>query len=474
MSKWLLRSFYLLALLALVGSMPLAMRIYEPIEKNNKALQALDQKQYDRAIEYLSEARQAKPDDNVIRHNLAVAYNAKAIELEQKGREDEALTCYERALELEPDNRVMLRNLVATLNNMAVSRSKSRQFLDAQRFFEHAGKWLDELKDDEMAQSVRTNYAGLLTVWAAELLKANNTKAAAETFRQALALNPKNAVAMIYLGDIAYDVNDYETAKSFYSAARPLDKDNNAYLDSRLAMIAKEEKVENLFRETMDRKGHFRVQFVPYSEGVAIQDVLAMLDDAHDTLAQTLGLTPTRSVNVKIYRAEDFYRVSALPDWASGIYDGKMRLKVEDMQNTPAQVRDLLFHEYTHALLAMNIRQQVPAWFHEGLAQLMEPQFAQSEREQKRVRAALTDGKLTFQALRESFRDFHTKAEAEQAYLLSKYFLASLRQRYGAAKLREWLARMANDDKFEDAFEKVYGLPLQKAQDQWIAAQVGD
>ncbi|MGC8742138.1 MAG: tetratricopeptide repeat protein [Candidatus Sumerlaeaceae bacterium] len=474
MSKWLLHGLYVVLLVAAVASLPYAMRMYEPIQKNNIAIQALEQKQYDRAIEYLSQARDAKPDDPVIRHNLAVAFNSKALDLEQQGKEAEAIAFYERALAIEPDNAIVVRNLVATLNNLGVAHSKSQEFLKAQQFFEQAAKWLNKLQDESIGQSIRSNYAGLLTVWGSELLKANKLDSAAETFRQALALNPKNAVAMIYLGDIAYDINDYATAKQFYSAARNLAKEHGDYLDSRLSMIEKESKVEDQLREIRDRLGRFRVQYVPYSAGVSIQDVLAMLDDAHDTLSQTLGLRPTRSVNVKIYHADDFYRISALPGWATGIYDGKMRLKAEDMQNTPAQVRDLLFHEYTHALLAMNIRQALPAWFHEGLAQLMEPQFSQNEREQKRMRAVLANGDLTFEALRDSFRDFRSKAEAEQAYLLSKYFLAALRQRYSAEKLRQWLARMAanSEEDFDTAFEKVYGIALKKVQERWIAEQV--
>ncbi len=472
MGKWILRGLYLVGIAGVVAALPLALQWYEPIEKNNQALQALEQKQYDRAIDYLSQARQAKPHDPVIRHNLAVAYNAKAIALEQEGKEEDAIEYYERALELDPKNPTLVHNLVATLNNLAVSRSKTHEFVQAQRFFEQALRWMKELPDETVEQNVRKNYSGLLALWGAELLKANKVSEAAEAFRQALALNARNAAAMIYLGDIAYEVNDYTTARAFYSAARPLDKDNASYLETRLAMIEKEEPLEKELREITDRKGRFRLQYVPYSSGVRIQDVLTLLGEASDTLGRTLGLRSTRPINVKIYRAADFYRISSLPAWASGIYDGKMRLRVEDLDNDPAQVRDLLYHEYTHALLASNIRQPLPAWFHEGLAQLMEPQFAQSEREQKRVRTALADGRISFESLRKSFRDIPSKLEAEQAYLLSKYFLAELRQRHGEDKLRQWLALMTADENFEESFEQVYGLALEKAQEQWIAQQL--
>jgi len=473
MNKWLLRSVYIIIVCATLFALPMAKRLYEPIQQNNLAVQALEQKQYDRAIEYLSQARQAKPDDSVIQRNLAVAYNSKALELEQQGKELEAITYYKKSLSLDPSNPIVTRNLVASLNNLAVTRSKAKEFLEAQKLFEEACSRLETLHDDTIVSNVRSNYAGLLTVWGYELLRHNKPQEAADAFRQALKLNKNNAVAMIYLGDIAYDLNDYDTARSFYSAARALDSENASYLDSRLTMIEKEAKLENLFRSFKDPLNRFRLQYVPYSGGVEVSQVLAMLNEAMESVGQQLGLYPNRSVNVKIYRSQDFFKVSALPEWATGIYDGKMRLKVEDMQNAPSQVRDLLFHEYTHAVLAMNIRHPLPAWFHEGMAQLMEPQFSQSIREQRRVHAALADRQVTFESLQESFKDIRSKEEAENAYLLSKYFLASLKQKYGDKKLREWLALMAQqDEKFESAFEKVYGVSLKKAQDSWIREQL--
>jgi hypothetical protein len=149
-----------------------------------------------------------------------------------------------------------------------------------------------------------------------------------------------------------------------------------------------------------------------------------------------------------------------------------MRLKVEDVQSGPAQVRDLLFHEYTHAVLAMNVKQQVPAWFHEGIAQLMEPQFSENPREQSQMRDALARKELSFETLKDSFKELGSRQDAENAYLLSKYFLANLNRRHGREKLREWVGRLAKEEKFDEAFEKVYGVKLDTAQVNWIRAQV--
>jgi hypothetical protein len=197
-----------------------------------------------------------------------------------------------------------------------------------------------------------------------------------------------------------------------------------------------------------------------------------MLTDAYDTIGHDLGVYPARTVNVKIYTQEDFFQVAKLPEWAIGIFDGKMRLRADEVQSAPALVRDLLFHEYTHAVLAMNVKQEVPAWFHEGIAQLMEPQFKENSREQEQVRVALARHQIGFEQLENSFKDIANKGEAENAYLLSKYFLTHLNRKYGHDKLREWVTMLTKDVKFDDAFEKTYKTDLKAAQDSWIKSQV--
>jgi hypothetical protein len=164
--------------------------------------------------------------------------------------------------------------------------------------------------------------------------------------------------------------------------------------------------------------------------------------------------------------------VAKLPEWAIGIFDGKMRLRVDELQSAPELVRDLIFHEYTHAVLAMNIKQEVPAWFHEGMAQLMEPQFRENSREQEQVRMALARHQIGFDQLEDSFKEITNKGDAENAYLLSKYFLTHLNRKYGHDKLREWIKLLTKEEKFGEAFEHVYKTPLSKAQASWIETQV--
>jgi hypothetical protein len=101
----------------------------------------------------------------------------------------------------------------------------------------------------------------------------------------------------------------------------------------------------------------------------------------------------------------------------------------------------------------------------------MEPQFAENPREQAQMREALIKEKVNFAALQESFKELGSKEKAETAYLLSKYFLATLNRRYGEGKMLLWIKRLAEEEKFAEAFKAVYGTDLKKSQDEWIRTQ---
>lgn len=469
MNRWLLRALNALLLLVVLAAIPFGIRAYEPIEQNNKAIQALENKEYDKAIALLSDAVERNPNNSTFRKNLLAAYNSKAIDIEHSEKESTgALQWYEKALKIEPGNQTILRNYISSLNNLAVDSSGRRDFTTSQGFFELARGRLTTLSDQNVRGEIMRNYSALLTLWGAELMKRNQIPEATLSFEQALKLDGKNSVASIYLGDLFYESNEYPKSQAFYESALKTDKDNTDYLNNRLQMIEDESKVEGLLKTSRDPQGHFFVQAIEYSNGVSVPEIYEILTSAYNEIGKDLGIYPARAVNVKIYNGVDFYKISKLPEWAIGIFDGKMRLKLEDVQSAPSQVKDLLFHEYTHAVLAMNIKQRVPAWFHEGLAQLMEPQFKENPREQAQMRDALARNKMNFESLKDSFKDITSKDDAETAYLLSKYFLNSLNRKYGRDKMVEWIKQMAAEVKFDEAFEKVYGVTLASAQEAWM------
>ena len=461
------------ALLAVIlAAIPMMLHHRQPFEQNARGVDALNAKHYDEAISYLRSATERSPGNADFKHNLLAAYNSKAINLAENGETTQSLDFYEKALTLSPDDQALLKNYISTLNNLAVDFSNKRRFVPAQKYFERASQPMGRLHDPATRDEIRRNYSALLTLWGSELMKHNQVATARTSLQQALDLDTRNAVAHVTLGDLAYENNDYKLATEQYSAALPLDAQNKDYLQNRIQMMQEESKLEPFFKQLKDPKGRFYLQYVAYSGGTTVGQVLDILNDAYDTLGKDLKIYPARAVNVKIYQPADFMQVVKLPEWAIGIFDGKLRLRVDEVESAPAQVRDLLFHEYTHAVLAMNVKQKVPAWFHEGMAQLMEPQFRETASEQEHMREALARNQVSFEQLKNSFKDIQNKKDAENAYLLSKYFLAYLNRKYGHEKLTEWVQLLTKDVKFEQAFKDVYGVSLDDAQKEWIDVQV--
>jgi len=472
MNRWLLIALNVALLGLIVAAIPVMMKGREPFEENSRGVDALHAKQYDQAISLLKGAVDKKPENKDFRHNLLAAYNSKALHMAEAGKPDDALAAYEQALGLSPDDQILLKNYISALNNLGVSQSNERKFVEAQGYFEKASSVLSRLKDETVRGSIRENYSALLTLWGTEMMKRNQVSDSKKALAQAIELDAKNGVALVSLGDLAYEANDYAAAAKNYKAAVPHSTENKEYLTNRIQMIEDESKLESRFHHVADDSKRFLVQYVQYNGGTTVSAVLKMLNEAYDIIGRDLGVYPARAVNVKIYTQEDFFKVAKLPEWAIGIFDGKMRLRVDEVQSAPALVRDLLFHEYTHAVLAMNVKQEVPAWFHEGIAQLMEPQFRENSREQEQVRMALTRHQISFEQLEDSFKEITNKGTAENAYLMSKYFLTHLNRKYGHDKLREWVTTLTKDEPFSDAFKKVYRTDLKTAQENWIKSQV--
>ena len=73
-----------------------------------------------------------------------------------------------------------------------------------------------------------------------------------------------------------------------------------------------------------------------------------------------------------VYLAQDFSNMIHGLSWAGAIYDGRIRLPLSYPINYQSLER-ILRHELSHALLAQQTNHvAMPAWFVEGLAQLVE------------------------------------------------------------------------------------------------------
>lgn len=96
------------------------------------------------------------------------------------------------------------------------------------------------------------------------------------------------------------------------------------------------------------------------------------LEASYASLVALFGWRLDRAQVVVLYSGRAYFSLVSVPDWGSGLFDGKIRVSVEPGATTPEALSAVLAHELAHALIRRTTGDRAPAWFHEGLAQWCE------------------------------------------------------------------------------------------------------
>jgi len=122
--------------------------------------------------------------------------------------------------------------------------------------------------------------------------------------------------------------------------------------------------------QRLRRFDHFVVYADPDVDEAAVETMGSELEAAYARQADLFGLRLTRPQVVVLYAGRAYFSLASVPDWSSGVYDGKIRMSVDPGAGGPGSIT-VLRHELAHALLRA-AGSRFPAWFHEGLAQWCE------------------------------------------------------------------------------------------------------
>lgn len=275
---------------------------------------------------------------------------------------------------------------------------------------------------------------------------------AAVAFRKALALDPRESQAHKFLGDIHDQRGETEAALRHYEMAARLDP-NDAGIKGRVLAArraaAAEAGLDRLF------SAHFAVKFRRSTDRAVAGAVADRLEGIYRTVGAQWSYFPTSRVIVVLYPRGQFQEAASGPDWAQGLFDGRIHLPVERVTGDPISADAVLRHEYMHVVVHRLSGGQAPAWLHEGLALYVErgPEADRAwERESRLIRAG---ERPPLAALHRSFLEL-PPGDAALAYAESYGAVRALLERYGTARVRRLLESLSLMPDFAEAFESLF------------------
>lgn len=237
--------------------------------------------------------------------------------------------------------------------------------------------------------------------WAA--IKAGNANSATEIFREAIALDPKNAALRLGAGVAAFIERHDAEAKAHLEQALLLDArliraraqlsqvlkrlGDSQEAIRQLEIVAAEAPGDAAVRDTLERwrrerdlhdrmrlevGDHFIVSFEGPEDAAMAAQALDSLNRAFWRICDVLNAYPQKPVQVVLYSREQFRDITRSPQWAAGAFDGIIRVPMRGVGEKGEDLDRVLAHEFSHALIRSLATRNLPTWLNEGLASVLE------------------------------------------------------------------------------------------------------
>jgi hypothetical protein len=319
---------------------------------------------------------------------------------------------------------------------------------------------------DGAAEEAATDFGQALRLDAANPLAllgagaAANMRGRADDARQylagALKAQPSLTAAALLLGEILYREADLQGAIDVYEQALAR-APGDAKLTARLEAWRREAAVHDSLSTRL--AAHFTILFEGPADQPMAGRVSDMLEAIYWQVGGALGAYPPGVLTVVLYSKEQFRDVTQSPSWAGGLYDGRIRVPVAGRVDE-RDLRRVLTHEFTHAVIHSLAPRGVPQWLNEGLAVLMERGGGQA--------SALEAGDAPPPLARlEGSFDKLSPDEARTAYATSAAATQALLDRGGPMVIYNLLTNLGSGMRFEEAFERAALVPYREFAQTW-------
>jgi len=279
--------------------------------------------------------------------------------------------------------------------------------------------------------------------------------------QKAVREQPTHVDVQALLGELYYQRQDLTQAKQSWEKALKL-APSRQDIRERLDKLNRESQVErDLSRsDTSPFVVRFARDQIPTSQG-ELRDILR---EVYRLIGQQVGYFPDHPITVLLYSEEEFNKVKGASHQAAGLYDGKIRLPLPVGEAAVWELKRVLWHEYTHALVHDLSRGRCPTWLNEGIATLQEARVQPLDLSV--VKEALHQGKLyTWNQLwNRRYEEADLKLQYTQSHLIAAYLV----KRWGWKPLAGLLNRLGQGYPIEDALQAEYRMASAAIEKEWL------
>jgi tetratricopeptide (TPR) repeat protein len=236
-----------------------------------------------------------------------------------------------------------------------------------------------------------------------DAIRAGNGADAIDAFREAIKLDPKNAMLRLGAGTAEFIARHDPEAKAYLEQALDLDpkltraraqlaqvykRQGDLQEAIRLyEIVASEVPNDAGVRDTLERwtrerdlhermrlevGDHFTVSFEGAQDASMAAQALDSLDRSFWRICDVFAAFPPKTIPVVLYSGEQFRDITRSPQWAAAAYDGTIRVPMQGAGEKGEDLDRVLAHEFAHALIRSMATRGLPTWLNEGLASVLE------------------------------------------------------------------------------------------------------
>ncbi len=197
--------------------------------------------------------------------------------------------------------------------------------------------------------------------------------------------------------------------------------------------------------------------------------ITPQLERAYQQYGELFDVWPVEKgrpkIRVVLYRKEGFHEATGIGHWAGGLFDGTVRVPVEDMQKEKNDLERVLRHEIAHAFISSSGGSSVPGWLNEGLAQYLEYENLSSRAARVQNARNRIRGKplLPLSDLQKSLAELSDDETIQLAYSEGLALVEAIERNFGERVPYQMVAGCKQQTPVADTFRQRTGQTLESA-----------